>query len=90
MRTVGSHQGWLFSSLAFSPDGRFLAGVRGEGKLEVWDLSRNSTYPEADIPIGGFGFICARLRFTPDGRHVVTGNGNGTIYVVRLPEKLFD
>ncbi|MDA0589802.1 MAG: serine/threonine-protein kinase [Planctomycetota bacterium] len=90
IRTVGSHQGWLFSSLAFSPDGRFLAGVRGEGKLEVWDLSRNSTYPEADIPVGGFGFICARLRFTPDGRHVVTGNGNGTIYVVRLPEKLFD
>ena len=90
IRTVGSHQGWLFSSLAFSPDGRFLAGVRAEGKLEVWDMSRNSTYPEVDIPVGGFGFICGRIRFTPDGRHVVTGNGNGTIYVVRLPDKLFD
>jgi serine/threonine-protein kinase len=90
IRTVGFHQGWPYSSLAFSPDGRFLAGVRGEGKLEVWDLTRNSTYPEADIAVGGFGFICTRIRFTPDGRHVVTGNGNGTIYVVRLPDKLFD
>lgn len=24
------------------------------------------------------------LTFTPDGRHLVTGNYNGTVYVLRL------
>jgi hypothetical protein len=24
------------------------------------------------------------VAFTPDGRHLVTGNGNGTVYVLRL------
>jgi hypothetical protein len=26
-----------------------------------------------------------RLAFFPDGRHLATANGNGTVYVLRLP-----
>lgn len=90
LRTLGIRQGWPYDSLAFSPDGRFLATIRFEGKLEVWDMTRNIDYAVAEIPVGEFGFGCSRIRFTPDGRHVVTGNGNGTIYVVRLPDRLFN
>lgn len=27
-----------------------------------------------------------RVEYTPDGRHLITGNGKGTIYVLRLAQ----
>jgi len=86
IRTYGTHQSWAFDSVAFSPDGRLLAAVRFEGLLEVWDVTLETKVPVAEIQVGRAGFWCPSVCFLPDGRHIVTGNGNASIYVIRLPK----
>ena len=81
--------GWPFG-LAIDPQGRYVASIRFEGWLEIWDLESLIQTPKACIRIGNFGQQVGGHVFTPDGRHIVTGNRNATIYVIRLPQQLFE
>lgn len=72
-----------WSSLAFSPDGKTLVVARDDATVTLWnpdDGSRRQTYR---LQPRCFGTIFD-VAFTPDGRHLVTGNANGTLYVLRL------
>ena len=89
LREFDRHLGWPFS-LAIDPQGRYIASIRFGGLLELWDLESPIQTPKATIRIGNFGHAVGGHVFTPDGRHIVTGNGNGTIYVIRLPQQLID
>lgn len=75
--TVG---GQGISDVVFSPDGglAIVAHVRG---ISICDWPRNLILRE--IPFPG---PVLKLLLHPDGRHVATLNGNGTVYVLRLPE----
>jgi WD40 repeat protein len=68
-------------SLVFSPDDRLLLGASDDGRLTAWDVLTQQRRYERRFP----GAIL-QATFADDGRHVVTLNGNGTVYVLRLPD----
>jgi WD40 repeat protein len=76
------------NGLAFSPDGRWLAGVSGDsvkqarpGVIRIWDLARRR---EAVLTPGGKGVLSA-AAFSPDGRLLAT-----TGYYPAAAVKLWD
>jgi WD40 repeat protein/serine/threonine protein kinase len=68
----------VISSLAFSPDGKSLATSASDG-IAVWDLSNGRKLRSWQLP-----GMAAAVDFAPDSRHLFVGNGNGTIYILRL------
>ena len=47
--------------------------------LILWDPATGNRLKEWQLP-GPIG----KVLFSPDGKHLATGNGNGTIYILRL------
>src|SRR5439155_6238382 len=71
-------------SIAFSPDGKWVAAGSEQGIAHVWDittkkevlrLSRNRKGEQERSESAG------PLVFTPDGRHLVTGGWDGAVRV---------
>lgn len=72
----------LVSPGAFFPDGRKLVTAsRWAGFLYVWDAASGRKLHEWTLP--GDAITCV---FAADGRHLATGNANGTVYILRLPD----
>ena len=65
---------------AFSPDGGTVASGNRTGQMVLWEFATGEKRQEWQLP----GWIYS-VAFAADGRHLVTGNGNGTIYVFRVP-----
>jgi WD40 repeat protein len=57
--------------IAFSPDGRFLAGASAEGVVRLWDTHTGGEF----LTLRGFGYSALCLAFSPDGRSLVAGCG---------------
>src|SRR5262249_49408064 len=58
-------------ALAFSPDGRFLAGVGGHNELRVWDSKGwAEVLRTRDV---------TALDFAPDGRRLAVGRSTGAV-----------
>src|SRR5262249_26543775 len=68
----------LTNGLAFRPDGKALVYANTSGGQSLWDVQARQKLREWSLP--GHG----RVAFASDGRHVVSGNANGTVYVLRL------
>jgi hypothetical protein len=66
-------------ALALSPDDKKLASAR-DGQLLVWDVATGTKLVDWAAP----GRM-SKVLFAPDSRHFATVNGNGTIYIMRLP-----
>jgi WD40 repeat protein len=64
--------------VALSPDGKLLAVQGGKDRVVVWRLDRGEKLWSKILP----GYCVP--RFAPDSRHLILGNGNGTLYVLRL------
>ena len=71
------------NAVAFSPDGRRLAASFWESGasagVQIIHLASGVVEKRLTFP----GRV-SELTFTDDSRHLITGNANGTIYVVRL------
>lgn len=67
------------NAVVYSPDGKTLATADQAGQLGLWDALSGKLLRQWTLP-GPVNL----LAFAPDGRHLLTGNGNGTIYVLRL------
>jgi WD40 repeat protein len=65
------------SQIALSPDGKLLALVY-DGKLTVRKVDSWETVWSHSMEPG------VVFCFAPDSRHLITGNSNGTLYVLRL------
>ncbi len=70
------------SSVVLSESSKRLAGIAGV-KVVVLEVTTGQTLWEWRVPvqIGGVNAV----DLSPDGRHLLTANGDGTIYVIRLP-----
>ncbi len=64
-----------FTSLAFSPDGRFLASGSDDTSVRVWALADGSA---KSVLLGHTDMVLA-LAYTPDGRTLASGSQDGTL-----------
>src|SRR5262249_27067108 len=75
------HREWV-TSVAFSPDGKWVLTGSGDGTARLWDLS--STIP-VSILLEGHRESVMSVAFSPDGRRVVTGSYDNTARVWETP-----
>lgn len=70
------------NSVAFSPNGRVLAGGSGgnggEGTVQLWNIADPADPVALGKPLTGLTYVNA-VAFSPDGRMLASGNGPGTI-----------
>ncbi|MFV2070300.1 MAG: redoxin domain-containing protein, partial [Pirellulales bacterium] len=93
----------VINSIAFSPDGRFIASLAGggyfsdgwhdaeENTVRIWDVATGEELARAEV-----GTAVRSVAFTPDGRHVVTGGGRpgdpdpaADLRLWKLPQRLW-
>ena len=61
-------------SLSLSPDGRFLAGVAGEKRIAIWDVTTGQTLRTLTVRSG-----LRVIQFDRDGSALASGGDEGTI-----------
>ncbi len=64
----------------FTPDGKLLVVATGHG-IEIHDWAAGRLVRQIPFP----GPVTS-ITLHPDGHHLATVNGNGTVYILRLPE----
>jgi WD40 repeat protein len=65
------------SSLAYSPDGKFVVSGSADSSIKIWDLEKGRetfTLPEHEGPVRS-------VAYSPDGKRIVSGSAD---YTVRL------
>jgi WD40 repeat protein len=73
--------------LAYSPDGRILAGTVSDG-FRLWDVATGKEVFQRTLPGGLPGYSCATsLTFLPDGYRLATGLMDGTTLIWDLKPK---
>ncbi len=87
-KTVASLEGYTkrMNSLTYSPDGKRLVSGGAENRVVVWDTSGKKLI-EWTAPTGAGGAYIGDTAFAPDGRHVVTANGDGSVWILRVPQQ---
>jgi WD40 repeat protein len=69
--------------LEFTPDGQLLATSATDGVVRLWDWKTDPPRSLVIRPSAAGGEV--HLTLTPEGRYLVTGDGNGTISILRVP-----
>ncbi|MBL8792703.1 MAG: WD40 repeat domain-containing protein, partial [Planctomycetia bacterium] len=71
-----------FVAVTVTADGRRAAASSSGGSVVWWDLTTGTKGGEFQFPSGAWN-----VAFAPDGRHLAIGNGNGTVYILRLAQR---
>ncbi len=69
--------GWGFQCLAFSPDGRFVAGGKPDEAVWIFDVDMNKNVGVHE-KLSKLGQI-TQIAFTPDGKRLLTGGYKGIV-----------
>ena len=75
-----SMEGISVGTLDFSPDGALVSGD-GRGRVTIWSVETGKPKKTWQLP----GWIW-KVAVSPDGKMIATGNGDGTVYMLRIPE----
>ena len=74
------------NTLAFSPDGRWLATGSGDGDIRLWDLKAEDPSAAPQVLAGHSGAVNS-VAFSPDGRWLASASADGSAAVAhRFPE----
>ncbi len=76
---------WV-DSLCLSPDGTSLLMSTRDGTLRTKSLDADVQQPTRDVRVGPTRGTIGRVVFSKDGRHIITGNANGTVYVLKVAD----
>jgi WD40 repeat protein len=77
----------VLASPAFSPDGRTLATISGDGTVILWDLSPPRARPrQLGQPLTGPTDPAWPLAFAPDGRTLATSGEDQTVILWDLSD----
>ena len=82
VRTLQGHTNWVFS-VAFSPDGRYLASGSRDNTVRVWEVATGQHVRTLQEHTRGI----TSVAFSPDGRYLASGSGDATVRVWRLEMK---
>jgi WD40 repeat protein len=74
VRTLKGHTGDV-GSVAFSPDGKFLASGSRDYTIKLWDVATGSLVRTLEGHASGV----LSVAFSPDGRLLASGSGDWTI-----------
>jgi WD40 repeat protein len=70
------------TAFALSPDGALLATCDPAGAVALWDLPKRKKFFQWEFPGPVYG-VC----FDPRGARLATGNGNGTVTILKVPPR---
>jgi len=68
----------LVLSVAWSPDGKYVASGAGDHLLRLWQADTGRPVGE---PFKGHTGAVRSIAWSPDGKHLVSGGGDGTVRV---------
>src|SRR5579884_2470761 len=74
--TFEGHSDYIFS-LAFSPDGTYLASASRDKTVRIWRVSTGETI---DIYTRHSGYLLS-VAWSPDGRYLASGDTDGVVHV---------
>ena len=72
------------NSVAFSPDGKILAGSTGDGSMWLWTLADPAHPALLGQPLTGPASIIGSIMFSPDGQILAADTGDGTAQMWNL------
>jgi WD40 repeat protein len=76
-RELHTLKGLHAHSIAFSSDGRMLAGGRWNGNLAIWDVQSGT---ELRTLTGGYAYINS-IAFSPNNKYLVVGTSDSTLKI---------
>jgi WD40 repeat protein len=68
VHTLAGHSSWV-ESVAWSPDGKYLASSSTDTSVRVWDVSNGANIATLNVPNGA-----EPIAWSPDGKYLVAGS----------------